>query len=1076
MWKGILTMSSFKKILTAFLISSMLIISFTSGYAEKKRSKAMEKYYAANALFNKDLFELAQKEYKNFLLKYPEHKKADNAKFGLSLSYFKQEKYSKARPLLEELSEKSDVAHQEQIHNLLGQCYLMANKPQKAEAAFRWSVNHGKEQLYVELPGMSKGAEKSPQISLANLQNLDPLERSLAGLVESLFQQQKWSQVVKYKNQLDKLVPKSNYSDRVKLLAAISLYKMNNYSQAEKILNRLVKKGDKLPYYEHALFLLADCQQLQGKLNKALDKHKEIATEMQGSFTSNSLFRMGYIKFLKEDYKGAEKAFSELRTIYPKSEYYDQAGIFLGRALLEQEKYTKAQSVFGNLTDQPDVSAEATLWLAKTFNRQSKYDKALKVLKTGKEEFKDNPKLKSILFDYANTLMAKENYKKAAKYFTKLYKEYPKEDFAEDSCRLAAFCYNRAGQYKESMKVCNVFIDKYSSSDFLIDVKFIRAEDLFFTDQIKKAIKAYKTFIPWEGEADYKEQGRFRLAQCYSEQEQWKKAKNQIRILLNKNVEGSFYQQLYYLAGLSEYKLENWSSAIDYFNNYIDEYPDSSNLRSALVKLSASYINVENYEKAVKSFKKLVNNFPDSKYTPYALTELGRCNYLLENYKEAKKYFEKVINNYSDTRYEPQAEYYLGWIELEFNNRNKALEHFAVINKKYPKNELAPDALYQQAIYFIKQNNYKVVEEKLQKFLDAYPDNSKKESALFYYILAKSHQEKYNDQKDIFKEFINKYPDSKFIPRVLYESAWRAKRLGRLDTARSKYKELIENYPEKNMTKNALMELAELEYQEDNYSDSIKYLDRLRSKDISKSLKARLLYRLGWCFLGRGQNESAAKTFQRLINNHPNKGFTQVAAYQIGEIALENNDYDKAYKYFQESIDAKRQDKEVEQQAYIRLGETATMLNKWEKAQSVYEKLLEKYPDSEYAPRATMMIGWTYENKKDFDKAIKLYRKAIKLDNDTEVSSRSQFQIGECYFAQQEYNKAIKAFTQVEVQFPNKEWTPRALLELGQAMIKINKRKEANKQFEKILSDYPGTDEAVTAEKLIKSNKEHLDE
>eukprot|EP00831_Metopus_contortus_P076726 TRINITY_DN70998_c0_g1_i1.p1 TRINITY_DN70998_c0_g1~~TRINITY_DN70998_c0_g1_i1.p1 ORF type:complete len:115 (+),score=24.43 TRINITY_DN70998_c0_g1_i1:64-408(+) len=49
---------------------------------------AMEKYYSANALYNKKLYKLAVDEYKNFMIHYPNHPKYLNAKLGVGLSYY----------------------------------------------------------------------------------------------------------------------------------------------------------------------------------------------------------------------------------------------------------------------------------------------------------------------------------------------------------------------------------------------------------------------------------------------------------------------------------------------------------------------------------------------------------------------------------------------------------------------------------------------------------------------------------------------------------------------------------------------------------------------------------------------------------------------------------------------------------------------------------------------------------------------------------------------------------------------------------------------------------------------------
>ena len=229
----------------------------------------LKKYFTANSLYNKRLYKLASEEYRDFLIRYPEHPKVNSAKFGLALSYYELKEYSRAKAIFSELADNKNVPYQDQIHNLLGQCYLIENNPSQAEASFRWSVNNGKEKLYLELPGVSQNSEESPQVAMGDIQSLEPLERSIAGLIEALFQQKKWNEVVTYKDELKKLVPNSKYTIRAEFLAALACYQQKQYAEAEKILKDVLVEGDKLPFYEHALFLLAECQQLQGKLDES---------------------------------------------------------------------------------------------------------------------------------------------------------------------------------------------------------------------------------------------------------------------------------------------------------------------------------------------------------------------------------------------------------------------------------------------------------------------------------------------------------------------------------------------------------------------------------------------------------------------------------------------------------------------------------------------------------------------------------------------------------------------------------------------------------------------------------------
>ncbi|MEI6149359.1 MAG: hypothetical protein WCS01_09715, partial [bacterium] len=97
---------------------------------------ALDRYYSANALYNKKLYVLAILEYDSFLKQNPAHAKADLARFGLALSYFGAAKYAEAEPILAELGRTGKAGEPEQLALMRGQCLMKLNRAPDAEKVF----------------------------------------------------------------------------------------------------------------------------------------------------------------------------------------------------------------------------------------------------------------------------------------------------------------------------------------------------------------------------------------------------------------------------------------------------------------------------------------------------------------------------------------------------------------------------------------------------------------------------------------------------------------------------------------------------------------------------------------------------------------------------------------------------------------------------------------------------------------------------------------------------------------------------------------------------------------------------
>lgn len=1063
------------KLFSALVITGLLL--FSANFANGQDKEASDKYYAANALYNKKLFKLAAEEYKIFIAKYPTHPKILNAKLGLALCYYELRNFREAEAIFTDLASERGCPHKEQVHNLLGQCLLIAGKPEKAEYAFRWSVKRGKDKFFIELPGVGQGTDESPRISVPT--DLEPLERSLAGLIEALYQQRKWSDVVKTTADLVKIVPKGKFTPRARFLSALANYEMKKYEAASTELQDLIKSNPNFPYREQAYFLLGECQRLLGNIDTAIQNHEIVARKLKGKMAPNALFRLGYIKFMQKEYNAAIKDFSDLRTLYTKSKYFSEAGIYLGRCYLELKNYKKAQSLFGGLVDNGEDQAKATLWLSETFLRQKQYETAIDILKPALRSFVKDKLFPNLLFNYANALMGQNKFKEASEEFSRVAGDFKKFTLTSDALRLKAFCENRSGDYTASLTTCEKFAKLYAQDPSADDVAFLKAENLFFLRRYDEAIKAYRQFIPWEGLGTYTNEATFRIAQCLCDMKKWDDALIEMKPLLQRKVKGEFFEQLYYLAALCAYNLDNLEDSIKDFKKFAAAHPTKVNADAALLKAGLAYIKLGNNPKAMALLKKVVTAYPKSSYVPHALVELGKLQYNKKQYAEAKKSMEQVIADFPATIFVPQADYYIGWVELENKKLQKALEHFNQVSKNHQESPFAPDSLYQQGIIYLELKDYGKAQEILKRFIDTYQNDPKIEQAQFYYAITLSRQKKYANADDVFKRFITNNPKSTLIPRALYESAWRAREKNRISEARDNYKALLAEYPMGELAERSTFELAELEYEDGKYDEAIALLDKLMAKGLSDKMQQKALYRLGWCFLGRGQEKDAMETFERLLKNWEKTEFTPIAAYQAGELRLKIKDFDTAYKHYLMSVNAGKKS-EVREQALLRLGEAQTLKNNWTGAKKTFETFMAEFPRSQYDRRARLWRGWCFENLAKYKEAINDYNAVLKFYIRDEISARAQFQIGECYMAMKDYDKALKELVKVELNYSKfTKWTSRAMLEMGIALDRKGEKKLAIEQYKKVVKKFTGNEkvnnEVTVAREMLQNHRVYLD-
>jgi len=1031
---------------------------------------AMDAYYAANALYNKKLYDLAAQDYKAFMANYPTHPKFLHVRLGLALSIYGQKRYAEAERHFAALAAIREAPEQEQIHNLWGQCLLMLNEPEKAEYAFLWSVKRGRERFFLELPGIADVHHESPQVSVATITELAPLELSLAGLIEALFQQRKWNEVITWTDELVKLVPNGRYSLRARFQNALARYELKQYETAAGILKELVREAPDSEFGEHAVFLLAECYRELGNLEGAAVNHEIVGRRMQGVFAPDALYRLGYVRFMQKRYADAAGVFREFRSNYGKNPQAGAAGMYLGRSLLEEGDYLDAQVTFEALAKEPATAAEATLWLGKTYMRQEKYARAVAVLEPAVKKFKDDPLLSDLLFDRGNALMGQERFKEAALSFARVYREFAESAQAADALRLEAFCLHRDGDYEASLKQCDAFLAKHAGDEEAEAVSFLRAENLFMIGMLDDAIAAYKPFIPWRGETKNTDAAKYRTGQALYKQRKWAAALKELIPLIMKEVKGPLYAQISYLAGDSFFNQKKWDTAAVYFERFLAEQPRAENTDAALLKLALSYDRLGKQHKAMETLATLLRSQPKSEHTAHALAELGRLQYDAGKLQSAGETLQRIVDEFPATRFRPHAEYYLGWVAAAQMKDTAAVKHFLFVVNHDPRHELAADALYQACVVLLRGNAYGEAEKALAKFADLYADDKRWEEVLFYTGVSHARQRHWDKALEYFGKIINDFPDSKFRHRAYYELAWCEKESGKPEDAQARYAMLLREYPETDLTESAILEWAELEFEANKYAAAAKHLTDLLARTTDGTLRERGLYRLGWCQLKMDQMERGAESFETMLRetDTPDSDLAALASYQAGEARLALVENEAAYRHFLRAANSRGGD-EIRARAMLRLGETEALTGRWKESEETFASFLRRYKDSEYTRRAQFGLGWARENRKKFRDAVKAYELVLTPPEKDELGAQSQFQIGECLFALKDWDRAIKAFIKVEANYDFPTWSSKALLEIGQALQQRGSPKRAIERYEEVVKKYPDSGAAAVAWDLLKS-------
>jgi TolA-binding protein len=1001
-----------------------------------------ELYYSANGLYNRKLYDLAVEEYTRFLAEHPNHPKKTQAGLGLGLSYYALEKHKDAAPLLEKAGANESLPNRFHVKLLHGQCMLALGRTAEAETEFAAVV--------------ASGAPKD-------------IKRDAAiGLVDALYQQEKWQAVVSAGDALSSTADIGPRAVRARFQGAAARYHLNDYAGASKILAGLGQLGDNPELAHQVAFLLGECSRQTGDLAGAA-QHFSVAVEKHpGPLSADAMFRLGYVLFSQDKFAEAAASLSAFLTAHSEHDSADQAKLFRGQALLELKQYDEAVQELAPLVKSQPPDPDATLWLARAYSRRGRFADAYGATRGAISRMPTNtPPAKELVFDLGNNLMSDGKYGEAVKAFNTIVSGHPDWNQTADALRLRAACLHKADKFKESLADCEAFLAKYRSNSSIDELAFLKAENQYFLGMHEAALGAYTQFLSNYPQSANRDATRLRIAQLHYRKKAWQEVLKQTQELTGRNRDDAFFKQVAFLAGDSHYNLEQWDEAVLHLGGFVDQQPQEPNVDTALLKLALARLNKGERDAAIELLTELVTAHKSSRHLPLALAELGRLQYETDRPGNARGFLESIVKNHADSAERPKAEYYLGWVSLAEAKDDEAAAHFEQVIDRAPEHPLLADSLLQKGLLLVKRSAYPEAQEVLDRFLKEFSENPKAEYGAYYLGMSYARAENWQQAIPHFKTVADNGAASPLADRAVYELAWCERSLNRPAEAMKQYETLLAAFPKSDLVDRATFELSELESEGNKLNPAIRRLDTLLSRTKDSELREQILYRLGWSYQAKGQPDKALELLRQLIEEYPKSGLLALAHYHAGEAALKKSEYTLARKHFAPAIADANLPPEFRESALVRLAETQALTSQWPESEASFSIFVASHADSKLLRRAHLGQGWARENQSKFNEAIKAYRLVIDPGKRDETAARAQFQIGECHFALKQYDNAIRELLKVEINYAHPQWVSKSMLEMGRALEAKGEKIRAIEQFELLAEKYPQSDAAAVARKRV---------
>ena len=213
-------------------------------------------------------------------------------------------------------------------------------------------------------------------------------------------------------------------------------------------------------------------------------------------------------------------------------------------------------------------------------------------------------------------------------------------------------------------------------------------------------------------------------------------------------------------------------------------------------------------------------------------------------------------------------------------------------------------------------------------------------------------------------------------------------------------------------------------------------------------------------YLTQGNDTAAEAAVKKLLTNFNDNPLVARAVWDTGQFYRELKKYEKANELYQYVIDNwPKTEHALWSQAdliksYLALGETKA-------AETAVDRLLANFNDNPLIARAIWDTGQYYRDLKKYEMANKLYQHVVKTWPETEHALWAQADLIKSYLALGDDPNAEAAVEKLLANFNDNPLTARAVWDTGQYYRDLKKYKMANKLYQHVVQTWPKAEHAV---------------
>ena len=718
--------------------------------AEEADDEATKLFELANGLYVRPAFhEQAVVQYREFLRRYPEDSRCDDATFFLGNCLRKLGRYEEAlQAFLDHQRFKGSPRRDEanlrtgqvcfslgkypeatryflKVHNKrdveenlanssgfwLGWAYLKNNQPKEAIPVLT-KLAQGKENplvpwanfhlgyAYRATGGFEKAIERFQKAATTLSERK---AESLFMIGESYVNLKRYSRAYAAYKELVEKHPESPFRGRAAFGAVWSLYSDKDYDrgiEAYAICQKVIPKDSQA----EATYILANCYFETKQLKEAWQTYQRVSKDYPKSpFVARADYKACWCLFLQDKFDEVIASGTEFVKDHPT--YGDIANIhfLLGESLYERNRIREARSHYQTVIAQHPQSTffeDASFKLGECQLKEGLLEEARKTFRDFAAAHPTNQRaVKALakaaecgleLASKAKPKLQQAQYEEVARDYKALYeavvKKDPKSALAGETLYQLGVTYVRLNKRDDMTKAFQKLVEAYPKNQYCAEAYYWLASESEKAKDYEKAIDYFNRSLKLKPKGLFSKRAKRRLADVYFLQDDKEKAAGLIVELLRSDPQSDVAAQTHLWTG--EFLLEkgNYNEAIEMYDLFLKKFKGTPRVERAYYGLGDCYFKQGQWQKAIENFAKAI----DFKGESISLSRLysGIAHLKLGRNKQAEGLLREVERS-GGRELEAKAIYWLGTMHFDLaqgmKTREEKLERYNLARKEYIK-------------------------------------------------------------------------------------------------------------------------------------------------------------------------------------------------------------------------------------------------------------------------------------------------------------------------------------------------------------------------------------------------------